>query len=65
MVAKAIARGASVCAEGSIQCAAVKCVCLDTENSADNIGAMLDNGGILGDRVDKLHRAAVHATEVS
>ncbi len=65
MVAKALARRASMCAKGSVQCTAVKRVCLDAENGADDVGAMLDEGGVLGDRVDQLHRAAVDATKVN
>jgi len=65
MVAKAPARRASACAEGSVQCTTVKRVCLDTDNGADDVGTMLDEGGVLGNRVDEFHRAAVDATEVN
>ena len=65
MVTKALARGASGCAESCVQYMAVKCVCLDAENGADDVRAMLDDGVVLGDRVDEFHRAAVDAAETS
>jgi hypothetical protein len=65
MAAKALARGASGCAEGCVHYVAVKCVCLDAENGADDVRAMLDNGSVLRDRVDEIHRAAVDAAETS
>lgn len=63
MVAKALARVASGSAESCIQYIAAKSVCLDAENGADSIGAMLDDRVVLGDRVDDFHRAAIYATE--
>lgn len=65
MIAKALARGASGRAEGRVQYIAVKSICLDTENGADDVRTMLDDGGVLGDRVDELHRATVDAAETS
>lgn len=65
MVAKALAGGASLCAEDFVQCTAVERVCLDAENSSDDVGAVIDEGGVLGDRVDKLHGATVDTTENS
>ncbi|KAL2065128.1 hypothetical protein VTL71DRAFT_4268 [Oculimacula yallundae] len=44
---------------------ALKRVCLDAENSADNVRAMLDEGSVLGDRVNKLRRTAVNATKMN
>lgn len=65
MVTKALARRASGCAEGCVQHTAIKCVCLDAENGADDVRTILDDGGVLGDRVDELHCAAVDAAETS
>jgi hypothetical protein len=44
---------------------AVICVCLDAEDGADDVRTMLDDGGVLGNRVDELHGAAVDAAEES
>jgi hypothetical protein len=65
MVAKAIARETPACTKRSVQCTAVKRVRLDAENGADDVRAMLDDCGVLVDRVDELHCAAVEASEAS
>jgi hypothetical protein len=52
MVTKPLARGASGFAEGFVQYIAVKCVCLDAEDGADDVRAMLDDGRVLADRID-------------
>ena len=65
MVAKAIARETPACTKRSVQCAAVKRVRLDADNGADDVRAMLDDCGVLVDRVDKLYCAAVEAAEAS
>jgi len=36
---------------------------VDAENGADEVRTMLDDGGVLGDRVNKFHSAVVDATE--
>ena len=65
MVAKAIARETTACTKRSVQCTAVKCVRMDADNGADDVRAMLDDCGVLADRVDKRHCAAVEAAEAS
>ena len=65
MIAKAIARGTPCCTKGSIQCSTVKGICLDADNGADDIRAMLDDCSVLADWVDKLHCAAVEAAKAS
>ena len=65
IVAKAIARGTSACTKRSVQCTTVKCVRLDANNGADDVRATLDDCGVLVDRVDKLHCAAIEAAEAS
>ena len=68
IVAKAIARGTSACTKRSIQFTAVKRVRLDADKGADDVRAMLNDCGVLVDRVEKLHSlhcAAVEAAEAS
>ena len=65
IVAKVIARGTPACTKCSVQCTAVKRVRLDADNGADDVRAMLDDCGVLVDRVDKLHCEAVEAAEAS
>ena len=65
IAAKAIARGTSACTKCSVQCTTVKRVRLDADNGADDVRAMLDDCGVLVDRVDKLHCEAVEAAEAS
>lgn len=64
-VTETLARGAPGSAEDSVQFTAVERVCLDAENGADDVRTMLDDGGVLGNRVDELHGAAIDATEAS
>jgi hypothetical protein len=49
MVAKAIARETPACTERSVQCTAVKCVCLYADNGADDVRAKLDDRSVLVD----------------
>jgi len=65
MVAKAIACETPACTKRSVQCTTVKRVRLDADNGADDVRAMLDDCGVLVDRVDKLHCASVEAAEAS
>ena len=52
------------CTKCSVQCSTVKGVCLDADNGADDVKAMLDNCSVLADCVDKLHCVAVEVAEV-
>lgn len=63
MITKALTRGTSSCAECCAQCIAVRCVLLDAENVADDVRTRLDDVDVLGDRVNKVYRAAVDAAE--
>ena len=54
-VANAIARETSACTKCSVQCIAVKPVRLDADNDTNDVRAMLDDCGVLVDRVDMLH----------
>lgn len=65
MIAKALARGTTTHGKRPEQYVAVICVCLDAKNSANDVGTKLDKSGILRDRVDQLHRAAVDAAKTS
>ena len=48
-IAKAIAGGTPCCTKGSIQCSTVKGICLDADNGADDVRAMLDDCSVLAD----------------
>lgn len=52
MITEAVARRTSGAAESCVQDIAIESVCLDAENSADDIGTVLDDGGVFRDRVD-------------
>jgi hypothetical protein len=65
MVAKSIARGTLACTKRSVQCTAVKPICLDTDNGTNDVRTMFDDCGVLVDRVDKFHCATIDAAEAS
>jgi len=63
MVAEAFASGASRGAEGFVQRVAIKSVCLDANDCANDVRTVPEDGGVLRERVDNLHRAAVNAAK--
>lgn len=65
MVTKTFARGTPCCAQGIVQLSATVRVGLNADDGADDVGAMLDNGGVLGNRIDNFHRTTVDRTEMS